>query len=225
MTFERKIVTTEDGSHTFKLLEVNEQYHSLFGAIEESIQVFVNNGFRHIAKKFNQPNIFEVGLGTGLNAFLSAIEAHDTESACNYFAIEPFPITEAEYKLLNYPLMVADGNYDYIFRYIHTLPFGQTEQVSPNFLFRKEQVKLEDIELPNNHFHLIYFDAFGPDTQPEMWCQEVFDKLYKSMTPGGVIVTYCSKGQVRRNIKQAGFEVEKIPGPTGKREITRAKKP
>jgi len=224
MTFERKLVITEDGSHTFKLLEVNEQYHSLFGALEESLHVFVINGFRHIVKKVAHPNILEVGLGTGLNAFLTAIEAQDTGSSCNYLAIEPYPVTESEFKLLNYPLMVADGNYDYIFRDIHTINFGRTVQVSPNFLFRKEQIKLQDIELPEKHFNLVYFDAFGPDTQPEMWCQEVFDKLFKSMAAGGILVTYCAKGQVRRNMKEAGFEVEKVSGPSGKREITRATK-
>jgi tRNA U34 5-methylaminomethyl-2-thiouridine-forming methyltransferase MnmC len=223
--FTRKITITEDGSHTFKLLECNEQYHSLYGAVEESLHVFIHNGLSHILKRFAQPKILEVGLGTGLNAFLTAIEAQDTESVCNYFALEPYPIKEEEYRLLNYPLIVADGNYDGIFRKINSIDFGLDVEISPFFIFRKEERKLEDVELPDNHFNLVYFDAFGPDTQPEMWCQEVFEKLFKAMTPAGVLVTYCAKGQVRRNMKGAGFEVEKVSGPTGKREITRATKP
>lgn len=225
MIFERKIVTTEDGSHTFKLLGCNEQYHSLFGAVEESLHVFVNKGFKHVLGNNTSINILEIGLGTGLNAFLTAVEACDNAVVCNYLALEPYPITQEEYILLNYPLMVADGNYDGIFAKIHQIPFGIEATLSPSFIFRKEKITLQEAELPENYFNVIYYDAFGPDTQPEMWCQEVFDKIFKAMAAGGTLVTYCAKGQVRRNMKEAGFDVEKVSGTSGKREITRASKP
>ncbi len=225
MRYERKIVTTEDGSHTFKLLGCNEQYHSLFGAVQESLHVFVNQGFRHILGNNSTINILEIGLGTGLNAFLTAVEAKDNAVVCNYHALEPYPISSEEYILLNYPLMVADGNYDGIFAKIHQLPFGKEATLSPSFIFRKEEQTLQGAELVENYYDVIYFDAFGPDTQPEMWCQEVFEKVFKTMKPGGVLVTYCAKGQVRRNMKEAGFEIEKVSGSSGKREMIRAIKP
>lgn len=223
---ERKIILTGDGSHSISVPELNVAYHSVHGAVEESLHVFVDAGLYEAKKaKPAQPlKIFEVGFGTGLNALLTLIEAEKNKTKVYYEAIEIDPLTEKEIKELNYCTHLNQTGLQNIFDQLHNWPWEKELALTENFTLVKRDLNLLHL-VPLGRFDLVYFDAFAPNAQPELWTKEVFDKMYAILEPGGILVTYCSKGDVRRAMIAAGFEVEKLPGPPRKREMLRATHP
>ena len=217
-----KIVQTEDGSHTLYVPELNEHYHSTFGAIQESTHVFINSGLLAVDAGIDQVKVFEVGLGTGLNTLLTAIVARKQNLEVDYTAIEKYPLEKEVWSQLNYPLEVQDDDAKEEFRKIHETPWETTQRVNKQFTLTKIKQDIHLFSPPSKEFHLIYFDAFGPDVQPDLWSAKVFQQLYERMMPEGILITYSCKGEVKRNLKSAGFKIEKLPGPPGKREILRA---
>ena len=217
---KREIIVTSDGSHTVQVPEMNVTYHSHHGAIQESMHVFINAGLLYQFDRLSQQemHIFEMGFGTGLNAFLAALEAETHNIKIQYTSVEQFPISIEEAKKLNY----ADslGRHQ-LFEVLHSCKWNEDVSLTSHFTLRKEQTNLLEYK-PSQKFHLIYYDAFAPAAQPELWTEAVFKKLFDMLLPGGILVTYCSKGDVRRAMMAAGFSVEKIPGPKGKREMVRA---
>lgn len=216
-----KPVITSDNSHTFFNEKTGEHYHSTFGAITESLHIFINAGLDFRAKKLNEINILEVGFGTGLNAMLSCNYAVSKNIGINYFSLEAFPIKQEEAILLNYPNLLESSKDE--FQRMHE----DTEEeivINEHFTIRKKFAKLESLNLPEDEFDVVFFDAFSPEVQPELWTEEIFEMIFKSMKQKGILTTYSCKGIVKRALKSAGFKIEKIPGPPGKREFLRAVK-
>ncbi|HVM87540.1 MAG TPA: tRNA (5-methylaminomethyl-2-thiouridine)(34)-methyltransferase MnmD [Puia sp.] len=220
---QRKIIITGDGSHSIEMEGTNDIYHSRHGAIRESLHVFINSGLKSILDEYETLHIFEMGFGTGLNALLTFIEAEKNSQKIFYETIELFPLEKELSFLLNYCEELQPQNLKKIFDTMHTCEWGKQIELSASFYFKKNHSNLTD-HLFSSSFNLIYYDAFAPNTQPELWTKEIFLKLFNALTVNGVLVTYCSKGEVRRNMQAAGFAVEKLPGPKGKREILRAVK-
>lgn len=223
----REIVVTGDGSFSIFLPQLNEHYHSHHGAVQESQHVFMKMGWEEALRqaqdkrlKRNSIEILEIGFGTGLNAWLVAEGSKKENSPEVYYsAIEAFPVSGEMAAQLNYcspeqkpefMLLHNDGDWN------------QGIEIHRKFALEKIQTTLADF-IPFRKYDLIFFDAFAPSVQPEMWTKEVFEKLFAAMNPGGILVTYCAKGEVRRNMMATGFEVERIPGPPGKREMLRAR--
>ncbi len=222
--FQRRIVKTEDGSHTLELVGMDEHYHSTFGAVQESRHVFIQHGLQSLSGKISAINILEVGLGTGLNALLTFMVSQKKNLQVYYFALEPFPLKREEYEALNYASLLSETRLQERFLKFHECEWIKDIEFFPGFVFRKEETGLEAASFAGHFFDLVYFDAFGPDTQPELWTQPMFEKVSSAMKPGGILTTYCAKGSVRRAMKASGLNVEKLPGPPGKREMTRAVK-
>jgi len=220
----RELITTEDGSHSIYVPELKEHYHSTYGAIQESNHVFIENGLKEILKSKSGINIFEMGFGTGLNAFLTMIYSIDHKVDIKYTAIEAFPLESEILNSLNFSELIQDGAFKDYFKSMHSAKWDEWHILSGRFQIIKNLSSLEDYQ-PENKFDLVYFDAFAPTVQPELWTNEVFVNIFNSMNSGGILVTYCCKGDVKRNLKSAGFSIEKLPGPPGKREILRARKP
>lgn len=217
-----EIVLTEDGSNTLRVPELNEHYHSTFGAIAESRHIFIEAGLKYVMK--NNPselNILEVGFGTGLNALLTMLWADSTTTAICYTGIEKYPLEDSLWNKLNYPEQIEEARALEYFKALHECTWNKNYKLLANFNFIKYDVDLEAYQNPEASFDLIYFDAFGPDVQPNLWTEEIFSKIAKMTAKGGVLVTYSCKGTVKRALKASGFEIEKIPGPKGKREILR----
>jgi tRNA U34 5-methylaminomethyl-2-thiouridine-forming methyltransferase MnmC len=220
---EKKIILTEDGSHTIAIPERNLTYHSIHGAIHESVHVFIKAGLEYGLEAYDWPEpvqLFEMGLGTGLNAILTAIAAEKIKRKIIYTAIEPFPLADEEIKALNYQQILANEE---LFLQLHRSRWQEDVKLTDYFSMRKERVDLLTFST-NQRFHLIYYDAFAPSAQPELWTGEVFEKLYHLLRSNSLLVTYCAKGDVRRAMQAAGFTVEKLKGPPGKREMLRATK-
>lgn len=221
---QRLPVITKDGSPTISIPEMRVTYHSVHGAIQESQHVYLDAGFKYVSKCLAKPgalSVLEVGFGTGLNALLTMMETVKTEHTVHYVALEPFPLTLEEVRRLNYCELL--GRQDLLKDYLsmHECEWNKSMVVSENLLMYKSNNTLQTFERTTG-FHLVYFDAFAPNAQPELWKKDVFKKLCAMMFPGAVLVTYCSKGEVRRAMQAAGFRVEKLPGPPGKREMLRA---
>lgn len=212
----REIILTKDGSHSVSIPEMNVTYHSVHGAVQESMHVFIHAGFHYIKDIFpsGPVHILEIGFGTGLNALLTLQEAATLQRPVHYTSLELFPLEERQALELNY----ASQPY---FTALHTSNWEEDVQLSPFFTLHKKRSSLLDFS-SGPRFHLVYFDAFAPVAQPELWTREVFEKLQNALLPSGALVTYCSKGDVRRAMQAAGFKVEKIAGPPGKREMVRA---
>lgn len=218
----RKIIKTSDSSDTVFDEELNEIFHSTHGALTESKHVFIKNGFEYISQTLNQINILEIGFGTGLNTYLTIIESQLKNINVNYHSIEAFPLDIDIWNYLNYK-NVTDKKYHYIFDLIHVSEWNKNIKIVDSFTLKKIHEKLQHYS-PEINFDLIYFDAFSPDKQPDLWTYDIFLKLYNSLNNQGILVTYCAKGEVKRNLQKAGFIVEKLEGPPGKREMIRAKK-
>lgn len=219
-----QIILTEDGSHTLIHLELDESYHSVHGAIQESEHIFIQTGFREAARNNKAISLLEVGLGTGLNALLTLNEIIDTDTDIDvhYTALEPFPISENLAADLNYPQLISNAALESEFRLMHHVKKSVQLKLNPRFMLEKHRMRLQDFEGEPNSFNLIYYDAFSPEKAPEMWEAAIFNQLYQLMQPGGILVTYCARGAVRRAMQHAGFVVERLAGPPGKREILRA---
>jgi len=210
---KREIILTGDGSHTISVPEMNVTYHSVHGAIQESVHVFIQAGLR----------VLEIGFGTGLNALLTLLEADKHMNRIYYTAVELYPLNETEISQLNYCEQLNVPHYKPLFEKMHQCEWEEMSEITDNFRLTKTKCNLLDFST-ENLFYLIYFDAFDPAAQPGLWTKEVFEKLYSMLNEGGIVVTYCSKGDVRRAMQSAGFHIEKIPGPPGKKEMIRATK-
>jgi tRNA U34 5-methylaminomethyl-2-thiouridine-forming methyltransferase MnmC len=214
----KKIIITEDGSKTIFVPELNEHYHSTHGAIQESMHVFIRPGLRELSVK--EINIFELGFGTGLNAFLTAIEAERLNIKVNYDSIEKYPLDSEITASLNYPDFFKDVSGD-LFTKIHSCTWNKKEKISDNFNLMKIEGDIENYS-PGREYDIIYFDAFGPEKQSELWHSDIVNKLALSCKKGGLFLSYSSRGQLKRQLISCNYNVEHIPGPPGKREITRA---
>lgn len=222
---ERKIIKTDDGSVTIHLPEWNEQYHSKHGAVQEARHVFLKMGLYHYLEnnKADEISILEIGFGTGLNAFLTLIEAEKLQKKIIYTGVEAYPVSSDEVKLLNYPEACDAANQDSLFQKLHQTAWEEEFEISEKFHLKKQQKKFDEID-DKTSYDLIYFDAFGARVQPELWTEEIFEKMFSALRQNGVLVTYAAKGSVRRAMLTTGFLVEKLPGPPGKREMLRAVK-
>jgi tRNA U34 5-methylaminomethyl-2-thiouridine-forming methyltransferase MnmC len=215
----RKIIPTADGSQTVFLPEMNEQYHSVNGAITESEYVFIEKGY--LFQKKPTPILFEVGFGTGLNALLTAVHAGKNQRKTTYFTIEKYPLEDTLIRQLNYGQLISKEAQE-LFEKIHACPWNEKVEISPYFYLQKIQTDIITSPLLNiENCDVIYFDAFGPDKQPEMWTPEIFKKIFDLSLPECVLVTYSAKGEVRRQLTAAGFQMERLPGPPGKMEMLR----
>lgn len=216
----RQLQITADGSHTLFIPEIEEHYHSINGAIQESRHVFINAGWKQILKE--EIRILEIGFGTGLNAFLTLLETLGTTKKVIYYSVELYPLERNLIEALNYPEIICPDK-QALFYALHHAPWNCLTPITSTFAIDKIKGDSNTCELPKA-IDLVYFDAFAPDKQPEMWNQEIFDKLYAHTTPRGILTTYCAKGSVRRMMQAAGYVAERIPGPPGKREMLRASK-
>lgn len=212
------IIKTGDGSDTIFVPELNEHYHSIHGAVQESTFIFINNGFDFC--KADPLNIFEVGFGTGLNALLTALRSTEGEREVNYTSIEKYPVSQKIIASLNYPDFAGENGKE-IYNLIHSSPWNSRINICRNFNLTKIAGDFTTTPL-SGRYDLIYFDAFGPDKQPEMWTREMFTGIASITSKDGVFVTYSAKGEVKRNLRSCGFDVELLPGPPGKRQIIRA---
>jgi tRNA U34 5-methylaminomethyl-2-thiouridine-forming methyltransferase MnmC len=207
---------TDDGSHTLFLPEMNEHYHSTNGAIQESKHVYIEAGLKQCRKAEIQ--VLELGFGTGLNALLTALEAEKRGIKVSYTGLEKFPLPQEIILQLNYS--ETDKN---LFQLIHQAAWETPSVISPCFQLTKMQTDFLAFDFPGS-YDVVYYDAFAPDKQPEVWSQELFGKIFSAMNPDGILTTYSAKGNIRRIMQQTGFIVERIPGPPGKREILRGKR-
>jgi tRNA U34 5-methylaminomethyl-2-thiouridine-forming methyltransferase MnmC len=215
-----QLITTSDGSHTIYVPELNEHYHSIHGAVQESSFIFINNGFDTCSA--TPLSIFELGFGTGLNALLTAVKSLAGEREVNYTSIEKYPVDEKTIMSLNHYLFAGETGKK-LYDLIHSSPWNMWVNICKNFNLRKIMGDITIDPLPGR-YDLIYFDAFGPDKQPQMWTLEMFSIIASVTNKNGMLITYSAKGEVRRNLKACGFEVTLLPGPPGKRQIIRAVK-
>lgn len=213
---KRQIITTADGSTTIHLPDWNESYHSKHGAIQEAYHVFIKNGLDKITK--NNFRILEIGFGTGLNAFITLLEGSKKGKQISYCGIEAFPVPIEEIHQLNYLKELGAEDLTPLFQKLHDLPWEKEEEVTPSFSLNKIKDDFRNVQF-DNKFELIYYDAFGPRVQPELWSQQLFATMYIALKKGGVLTTYCAKGDVRRAMQAVGFKVQRLEGPPGKREM------
>ena len=213
-----EIYTTVTGEKTLFIPEMDETYHSRNGAISESLHVFLQEGLKRIiSDTISTIHIFEVGFGTGLNALITAIEAKKLGIEIVFHTVEPYPVEPALLAELNYGSLLKAND---LFQEIHACEWDKEIRITPQFILKKSKDKLENYTVDADTYHVIFFDAFAPKKQPELWSITIFDKLYKSLLPQGVLTTYSAAGQLKRDLKSVGFELEHPPGANGKREMT-----
>ena len=213
-------IKTDDGSDSLYLPHLDEHYHSTKGAIQESEHIFINAGFSFIKK--DTISILEIGMGTGLNVLLTMIASASRSIKIEYTTLEKYPLPYEIYSKLNYPERLPMQSKE-LFEQIHSSEWDTPVEIASGFVLHKIEADLLTWK-PQTKFDLVYFDAFGPDKQPEMWQPEIFEKIYDGLNDNGVLVTYSAKGDVRRGLQNAGFMVTKLQGPPGKKHITRAVK-
>jgi len=213
-----EIVVTGDGSHTLFNASLKETYHSTHGAVNESMHVFIDKGFKQLSS--NERRVLEVGFGTGLNALLTCVASGEMQKVTWYQSFELNPLQAGTIEKLNYPSLIDSARAKDYFQQIHDCPWNRWCKISPFFYLLKIKENILHSNLEDNQ-NIVYYDAFAPSKQPELWSFGLIRKLYDALCPGGIIVTYTAKGEVRRNLIKAGFRVEKIPGPPGKREMLR----
>lgn len=224
MEQEVKIESTADGSYTLFVPSLNEHYHSVNGAKQESDHIYIKAGLLHSLK--DDIRVLEVGFGTGLNTYLSLQVAQNTAKRIDYTSFELYPLSMEIVGQLNYVESSKTEDKEY-FTQLHACAWGEKNKITPSFYLTKirtDFTKLDFQLLSDTTFDVIFFDAFAPDKQSEMWSQRIFDTLYSLTSKDGILTTYCAKGVVRRMLLQAGYNVERLPGPPGKREILRATK-
>jgi tRNA U34 5-methylaminomethyl-2-thiouridine-forming methyltransferase MnmC len=216
------IIITGDGSNSLRNISLNETYHSIHGAIQESVYVFIQQGLMPLmSKDKSEISILEVGFGTGLNALLTLQKAQTDKQKVSYTALEPYPLPETIWKGLNYPdaLDLADE-----FRCIHRSQWQIATELGDHFTLFKDKTSLQDATLQAGDFDLVYYDAFAPSKQPDLWELSVLEKVVSALRPEGIFVTYCAKGQLKRDLLSLRLNVETLPGPPGKKEMIRAHK-
>ena len=216
---KRELLRTQDGSMTIYIPEMDENYHSGHGAFQEAMHVFIENGVKTISK--NEIKVFEMGFGTGLNALLTLQHSLHTGFRIDYSGIEAYPVENELLKGIDYDKLV-DEEASKLFPLLHSSPWGVPVSLTKEFTFRKLHQRIENYVPEQNTYDLTYYDAFGPRAQGDMWELPILEKMRDILKPGGILVTYCAKGQFKRDLKSLGFEVESLPGPPGKREMTRA---
>jgi tRNA U34 5-methylaminomethyl-2-thiouridine-forming methyltransferase MnmC len=218
-----ELIITSDGSHSLLNTALDETYHSRHGALQESLHVFIKHGLHFVEEK-NHPEkiaILEIGFGTGLNALLTAQDILQRQIYVEYTSLEAFPVEEAIWSQLNY----ADSDDSrLLFKKLHKASWTAPEMIQPNFVLTKQHTTLQEIDLSTAVFDLIYYDAFAPNKQPEMWELPMLQKVVERLSSNGVFVTYCAKGQLKRDLKSLGLFVETLAGPPGKKEMVRAMK-
>ncbi len=215
---KREIKITADGSTTIHLPDWNEQYHSKNGSINETYHVFINSGLKLVSS--DKVSILEIGFGTGLNCFITYLEA---KRPIDYVGVEAYPVTAKEIEKMNFISVLNAEKESSVFNKMHSVSWGEKHQITETFSLLKRKQFFEDIK-DQDAFNLIYFDAFGARVQPELWTEDMFHKMYKALKLNGILVTYSAKGSVRRAMQTVGFTVERLPGPPGKREMLRATK-
>lgn len=218
-----KIIETSDGSHSFYNIELDETYHSRHGAIQEARHVFLKKGLENAIDQKSNIDLLEIGFGTGLNAWLTSIQILKSNVKINYTGIEAFPLNEDQIAQLNYIKFTENQDEKDLFNKIHAANWEEKIKIHDRFYLTKRKQDIREID-DENKFDLVYFDAFAPGVQPDLWSLEIFKKMYKALRSNGLLVTYSSKGDVRRAMITAGFNVEKVDGPPGKREMLIAKK-
>jgi len=216
-----EIFLTQDGSHTVVAHRYGVSYHSKYGAIRESMHVFIEAGLRPFLNTGKEVAVLEAGLGTGLNAFLTYLEAKLSPAGVYYEALEAFPLELEFAAQLNYPAVLGAAEDAAVFDAIHQTKWGDRTHLGPKFQLKKIEGKFEEYR-PDRAFDVIYYDAFSPGAQPGVWKSEVLARFYEALRKGGALVTYCAKGEVKRTLRALGFEIETLPGPPGKREMIRA---
>lgn len=218
---KREIIQTSDGSTSILLPEWNETYHSKFGAIQEAKHVFIKNGLSLFQGQ--SVSILEIGFGTGLNAFITYLEAKDLEQKIEYTGIEAYPVSEEDASKMNYVSELDAEKDKAVFLKMHQSEWNEKVFLAPNFLLEKQNIKFQEIA-DENKYDLIYFDAFGYRVQPELWSLEIFQIMFKALKIEGILVTYACRSSIKKAMVEAGFAVEKLAGPPGKREMLRARK-
>ena len=224
---KRKVVLTADGSHTLEIKDGAEHYHSMHGAVQEAQHVFIEAGLAYKFGQQSKVSVLEIGMGTGLNAFLTFCWMEKHEGVLEYTGMEAFPLQKDEWEVLNYADLLGPGGPEEkeelqgLWNTLHDSPWEAWNRINESVKCRKLQLKVQDFSSKET-FDVVYFDAFGPRHQPDMWTDEVFELMATLISPGGVLVTYCAKGEVRRSMQRAGLKVERLPGPPGKREMLRA---
>lgn len=222
----REPIITEDGSSSIYVPEWNESYHSTHGAVQEAYHVFMAMGLLYFIEKHPSTRpikILEMGFGTGLNAFITLLEAEKSQIEIYYTGLEAYPLDLEEIQHLNYASLLSTKEMKGIFLKMHTFSWGEDHELTTKFRFKKELKYFADLS-EIEKFDLVYFDAFGPKTQPELWTEEIFSNVHAAMKKDGVLVTYSAQGNARRAMKNVGFSVEKLKGPPGKRHMLRATK-
>ncbi|MGC1392603.1 MAG: tRNA (5-methylaminomethyl-2-thiouridine)(34)-methyltransferase MnmD [Bacteroidales bacterium] len=215
-----QLVNTADGSHTIYVPGIDEHYHSIYGAVQESAFIFIKNGFEFC--KANPVSILEIGFGTGLNALLTAVRSINGSREVNYTSIEKYPLDCKITNSLNHYEFAGEKGKE-IFSLIHSVPWNISVNIFKYFNLKKIESDFTKVQ-PSGKYDLIYFDAFGPDKQPEMWTSERFSGISSVTNKDGILVTYSAKGEVKRNLKACGFDVTLLQGPPGKRQMIRAVK-
>ncbi len=233
---QREIVITADGSSTIHLPEWDEQYHSKHGAIQEAYHVFIKHGLHHLCSSRSEEHypelalgfhninslstisILEIGFGTGLNAFITLLEAEKLGVSIDYRGVEGYPVLMDEISQLNYSTELDAESKEALFKTLHELPWEESQVITDQFSLTKQNRFFSEIS-EIDVYNLIYFDAFGARVQPELWTEAIFKKMYDALKENGVLVTYSAKGSVRRAMQAVGFKVERLPGPPGKREM------
>ena len=216
---KREVIQTADGSKTLFIPEMNEQYHSLNGALTESEYVFLKQGYLHHPS--TSPVVFEVGFGTGLNALLTALKAEEQKRKTRFISIEKYPLSNPELENLEYDKLISEEA-AVLFDKIHTAAWNEEIEISAYFSIYKIKADLKTFDfggLPR--FNIIYFDAFAPDKQPDLWSLQIFETIHKSSATNAIFVTYSAKGVIRRQLESVGFKTERLPGPPGKRQMMR----
>ncbi|MBL6660312.1 MAG: tRNA (5-methylaminomethyl-2-thiouridine)(34)-methyltransferase MnmD [Crocinitomicaceae bacterium] len=217
----RELKLTSDGSYTLYVPELDEHYHSIHGAVQESEHVFIKYGIQTLFK--SNIRVLEVGLGTCLNALLTAIWSENIGTSVDYTGIEAFPLKDEINKSLNYGEKIEDKKANLYFHEIIKSNWEAKNRIHSKFVIQKTHSFVEEFEV-RQKYDIVYFDAFGPNTQGELWQFDILKKMYELLDHNGVFVTYCAKGQLKRDLNHIGFKVESLPGPPGKREMTRAMK-
>lgn len=218
-----KIQKTKDGSHTLVSKEFGELYHSSNGSIQEAEHIFMKNGLHNLEKE--EISVFEMGFGSGLNAILAYYFAKENNKTINYTTIEAFPVSIETIEQLNYNDFLEKENFDKNFLKLHKTDWNKIVSISDFFSIEKLHQKIEYLDVSKlEKQDIVFYDAFAPNAQANLWEETVLQKMYDLLKPNGFLITYCAKGIFKRTLKSIGFEVVALPGPIGKREITMAKK-
>lgn len=216
----RKIIVTDDNSKSLLIPEWNETYHSIHGAKNESQHVFIKHGLERVVAQHNSIKLLEIGFGTGLNALLTYNFIKNTPIYIAYDAVEKFPLSLNVINELEHPKNTGLDEHQATFEKMHTSAWNTEIKISSNFLLKKIAADITILKLAEEQYSLIYFDAFGPKIQPELWQLSQLQKMHNTLVNGGLLVTYCAQGQFKRDLIAAGFKIESFPGPKGKREMT-----